>query len=130
MKWYDIIFVIVSLIVIVLALLQGGKSEGASGAITGGGLNVFAKTKERGSEKVITYLTFGFAIVFLFIALLISVTTKAPTTDTDSSSAAIEAAAALPNFEFRIGPSETRGFFYPQVFGSVLSFSLWKSPNS
>lgn len=98
MKWYDIIFVIVSLIVIVLALLQGGKSEGASGAITGGGLNVFAKTKERGSEKVITYLTFGFAIVFLFIALLISVTTKAPTTDTDNSSAAIEAAAALLNF--------------------------------
>ena len=98
MKWYDIIFVIVSLIVIVLALLQGGKSEGASGAITGGGLNVFAKTKERGLEKVITYLTFGFAIVFLFIALLISVTTKAPTTDTGSSSAAIEAAAALLNF--------------------------------
>ena len=75
MKWYDIIFVIVSLIVIVLALLQGGKSEGASGAITGGGLNVFAKTKERGSEKVISYSTFGFAIVFLFIALLISVST-------------------------------------------------------
>lgn len=98
MKWYDIIFVIVSLIVIVLALLQGGKSEGASGAITGGGLNVFAKTKERGSEKVITYLTFGFAIVFLFIALLISVTTKAPTTDGDSSSAAIEAGLVLLNF--------------------------------
>ena len=40
MKWYDIIFVIVSLIVIVLALLQGGKYEGAYGEINGGGLNV------------------------------------------------------------------------------------------
>ncbi len=95
MKWYDIVFVIVSLIVIILALLQGGKSEGASGAITGGGLNVFAKTKERGSEKVITYLTFGFAIVFLFIALLISVTTKSSSGTDSSSSASIEAAIAL-----------------------------------
>ncbi|HBM70969.1 MAG TPA: preprotein translocase subunit SecG [Firmicutes bacterium] len=73
MKWYDIIFIIVSLIIIILSLLQGGKSEGASGAITGGGLNVFAKTKERGSEKVITWLTFAFAVIFLFLALIISV---------------------------------------------------------
>ena len=94
MQWYDIIFVIVSLIVIILALLQGGKSEGASGAITGGGLNVFAKTKERGSEKVVTYLTFGFAIVFLFIALLISVNTKSTSTDS-SDSASVEAAIRL-----------------------------------
>lgn len=73
MKWYDIIFIVVSLVIIILSLLQGGKSEGASGAITGGGLNVFAKTKERGSEKVITWLTFGFAILFLFLALIISI---------------------------------------------------------
>ena len=73
LKWYDIIFIIVSLILIVLSLLQGGKSQGASGAITGGGLNVFAKTKERGSEKVVSWLTFGFAILFLFMALLIVV---------------------------------------------------------
>ena len=72
MNWYDIVFIIVSLIIIVLSLLQGGKSEGASGAITGGGLNVFAKTKERGSEKVVTYLTFAFASVFMFMAILIS----------------------------------------------------------
>lgn len=75
LKWYDIIFIIVSLIIIILSLLQGGKSEGASGAITGGGLNVFAKQKERGSEKVVTWLTFGFAVLFLFLALIISVST-------------------------------------------------------
>ena len=73
MKWYDILFIIVALILLILSLLQGGKSEGASGAITGGGLNVFVKTKERGSEKVITWLTFGFAVVFLFLALLIMI---------------------------------------------------------
>ena len=71
MKWYDILFIIVALILIILSLLQGGKSEGASGAITGGGLNVFVKTKERGSEKVITWLTFGFAVLFLALLIMI-----------------------------------------------------------
>ena len=91
LKWYDIIFIIISLILIVLSLLQGGKSEGASGAITGGGLNVFAKTKERGSEKVVSWLTFGFAVLFLFMALLIVVVgEKAPSEDGgEAASAAI-----------------------------------------
>lgn len=95
LKWYDIIFIIVSLIVIILSLLQGGKSEGASGAITGGGLNVFAKTKERGSEKIVSWLTFGFGVLFLFMALLIVVLTGKTGGGSDSSSS--EAAAlALP----------------------------------
>ncbi len=50
MKWYDIILLIVALIIIVLSLLQGGKSEGASGAITGGGMNIFVKTKCHGER--------------------------------------------------------------------------------
>jgi len=66
----DIIFIIVSFILIILSLLQGGKSEGASGAITGAGMNVFVKTKERGSELIITWLTLGFAVVFFLLALL------------------------------------------------------------
>ena len=73
MEWYDIILAIVSVIIIVLCLLQGGKSEGASGAITGGGLNVFVKTKERGAEKVVSILTLIFAIIFFLIAILINV---------------------------------------------------------
>lgn len=72
MNGLDIAFLIIALIIIVLSLLQGGKSEGASGAITGGGMNIFVKQKERGSEKVITILTFIFVIVFMFLAVLIS----------------------------------------------------------
>ena len=94
MQWYDVIFIIVSLIIIILSLLQGGKTGGASGAITGGGLNVFAKTKERGSEKVVTYLTFGFAVVFLFLALIISVLAGSSTGGEEE--AATAAAIALP----------------------------------
>ena len=67
----DWILLAVSIVIIVLCLLQGGKSEGASGAITGGGLNVFVKTKERGAEKVVSILTLCSAIVFFVIAILI-----------------------------------------------------------
>lgn len=96
LQWYDYIFVIVALIVIILSLLQGGKSEGASGAITGGGLNVFAKTKERGSEKIISWLTFGFAVVFLFMALLIMVLNSVGgSSDAETSGDAAAAAIAL-----------------------------------
>ena len=73
MAWYDWILLITSIIIIVLCLLQGGKSEGASGAITGGGLNVFVKTKERGAEKVISILTLILAIIFFLITILIKI---------------------------------------------------------
>ena len=86
MKWYDYVFWVVAFIIIVLGLLQGGKSEGASGAITGGGLNVFVKTKERGSELIVSYLTLGFGIVFLFLALLsTSLTKSAPASTEDTT---------------------------------------------
>lgn len=101
LQWYDYIFIVVSLIIIVLALLQGGKSEGASGAITGGGLNVFAKTKERGSQKIVTWLTFGFAIVWLFLALLIMVLNSTTgTSDSTASSQSAAVAAVMVPFLF------------------------------
>ena len=76
LNWYDWIMLAVAIVIIVLCLLQGGKSEGASGAITGGGLNVFVKTKERGAEKVVSVLTLICAILFFFIAILIEITAK------------------------------------------------------
>ena len=76
LNWYDWILMAFAILIIVLCLLQGGKSEGASGAITGGGLNVFVKTKERGAEKVVSILTLICAILFFFIAVLIEITTK------------------------------------------------------
>ena len=73
LQWYDWILLVFSIIVIILCLLQGGKTEGASGAITGGGLNVFVKTKERGAEKVISILTLICAIVFFLITIMIEI---------------------------------------------------------
>ena len=73
LNWYDWIMLVVAIVIIVLCLLQGGKSEGASGAITGGGLNVFVKTKERGAEKVVSILTLIMAGIFFIIAVMINV---------------------------------------------------------
>ena len=73
LQWYDWILLVFSIFIIILCLLQGGKSEGASGAITGGGLNVFVKTKERGAEKVVSILTLICAIIFFLITILIEI---------------------------------------------------------
>lgn len=68
----NIVLVIISIGLIILALLQGGKSDGASGAITGSSkMNIFAKTKERGSEVIVSRLTLIMGILFFFVALLI-----------------------------------------------------------
>ena len=73
LNWYDWLLMGVGIIIIVLCLLQGGKSEGASGAITGGGLNVFVKTKERGAEKVVSIMTLIFVVIFFVTAIIIAV---------------------------------------------------------
>ena len=58
------LIMIVSAMIIILSLLQSGKSDGISGAFSGrGGLNLFANTKERGSEKIISNINTGAAIV-------------------------------------------------------------------
>ena len=91
LNWYDWIFMGVGIVIIILCLLQGGKSEGASGAITGGGLNVFVKTKERGAEKVVSILTLVMAIVFFVIAIVIQVSN----TNGSSSSDTVEEAMRM-----------------------------------
>ena len=61
----DILLMIVSAGLIILTLLQSGKSDGISSAFTGnGGLNLFANVKERGSEKIISNLTLALGILF------------------------------------------------------------------
>ena len=63
---------VVSALMIIITLLQSGKSDGISGAFTGnGGLNLFANVKERGPEKVISDLTMILGILFFVLVILI-----------------------------------------------------------
>lgn len=71
MSAFEITLFVISIILILLGLLTGGKSDGASGAITGGTkMNIFARTKERGVDKIISYITMGFAILFFLFGIL------------------------------------------------------------
>ncbi len=73
LSWYDWTYLVVSIGIIVICLLQGGKTEGASGAITGGGINVFVQQKERGSDKVLSIVTMCLTVVFFLFAIFINI---------------------------------------------------------
>ncbi len=69
------LLMIVSAMLILITLLQGGKSDGISGAFTGnGGLNLFANAKERGTEKVISNVTMVLGIIFFVLVIAIRIT--------------------------------------------------------
>ncbi len=68
------LLMIVSALLIVITLLQGGKSDGISGAFTGnGGLNLFANVKERGPEKVMSYITMVLGVAFFVLVIVIRI---------------------------------------------------------
>ncbi len=70
----DIILMIVSALLILLSLLQSGKSEGISSAFSGsGGLNLFENVKERGSEKTISRITLILGIAFFVLVILVNI---------------------------------------------------------
>ena len=70
----NICLMIVSGIIIILTLLQSGKSDGLSAAFTGSGdLTLFAVQKERGPEKVISRMTLIFGIIFFGLVLALQI---------------------------------------------------------
>jgi preprotein translocase subunit SecG len=67
----QIVLLVLSFIMIIITLLQSGKSEGASAAVMGGNkMNIFTRTKERGADKVMTIITAVFCVAFFITALL------------------------------------------------------------
>ncbi|MEI7667602.1 MAG: preprotein translocase subunit SecG [Erysipelotrichaceae bacterium] len=68
----DILLMAVAAAIILLALLQSGKSDGISSAFSGsGGLNLFANVKERGSEKMISRTTLILGILFFVLVIVV-----------------------------------------------------------
>lgn len=66
-----VLLICVSIALIVVCLLQSGKSDGVVNALTGQSSNLFAHQKERGIDLVLTRITVGLAIAFFVIAILI-----------------------------------------------------------
>ena len=65
-----IVLILLSVAIIVLVLLQEGKSAGLSGAIAGGAETFFGKNKSRTMESKLVLITKIIAISFFFIALV------------------------------------------------------------
>ena len=67
----NVLLMIISIALIILCLLQSGKSDGIVNALTGQNSNLFAQQKERGADLVMTRITAGLAIAFFIIAIII-----------------------------------------------------------
>ena len=67
----EVLLIIVSIALIIVCLLQTGKTDGIVNALTGHSSNLFAQQKERGVDLVLTRITVGLGIAFFVIAILI-----------------------------------------------------------
>ena len=67
----EVLLIIVSIALIIVCLLQTGKTDGIVNALTGQSSNLFAQQKERGVDLVLTRNTVGQGIAFFVIAILI-----------------------------------------------------------
>ena len=65
-----IVLILLSVAIIVLVLLQEGKSAGLSGAIAGGAETFFGKNKSRTMESKLVLITKIIAISFFVLALV------------------------------------------------------------
>ena len=68
---FEVLLIIVSIALIIVCLLQTGKTDGIVNALTGQSSNLFAQQKERGVDLVLTRITVGLGIAFFVIAILI-----------------------------------------------------------
>lgn len=67
-----ILLLVISILLIAIVLLQSGKAESASAALTGGNDSLFKNRKERGGELFITRLTAGLGVAFFVICIVIN----------------------------------------------------------
>lgn len=64
--------IIVSIGLIIVVLLQSGKSAGLSGAISGGAEQLFGKQKARGLDLILHRLTVVLSILFFILTIAVS----------------------------------------------------------
>lgn len=67
-----VLLIIIALALVVVVLLQSGKSAGLSGAISGGAEQLFGKQKARGMDLVLHRVTIVLSVLFFVLALAIT----------------------------------------------------------
>lgn len=71
-SFFVVLLVIDCIALITVVLLQEGKSNGLSGAISGGAEQLFGKQKQRGVDLFLHRLTIVLSIIFFVLMLGIS----------------------------------------------------------
>jgi preprotein translocase subunit SecG len=66
-----IVLAIISIGLIIVVLLQSGKSAGLSGVVGGGAEHLMGKAKARGIDALLGKLTTVLAILFMLFALIV-----------------------------------------------------------
>ena len=67
-----VLLVITCISLIVVVLLQSGKSAGLSGAISGGAEQLFGKQKARGLDLYLHRATIVLSVLFFVLTMLVS----------------------------------------------------------
>ncbi len=67
------VLLVVSILLIIISLLQSGKSDGLSAFTGSSDLGLFQNVKERGPEKVISNVTMALGILFFVLVIIIRV---------------------------------------------------------
>ena len=70
--FFIIILILDCIALVTVVLLQEGKSNGLSGAISGGAEQLFGKQKQRGVDLFLHRLTIILAIIFFVLMFCIS----------------------------------------------------------
>ena len=66
----ELAVLVISILLVAIVLLQSGKAEGAARIISGGGPDLLANRKERGSELFISRVTLILGLSFFVLSLL------------------------------------------------------------
>ena len=69
---FSVLLIIVAIALIIVVLLQSGKSAGLSGAISGGAEQLFGKQKARGMDLVLHRTTIVLSVAFFVLALALT----------------------------------------------------------
>ena len=66
-----IAMVVIAIVLVIVCLLQSGKSDDIVNALTGQSSNLFAEQKERGIDLVMSRMTMILGVAFFVIAILL-----------------------------------------------------------
>ena len=67
------VLLVIAILLILISLLQSGKSDGLSAFTGSGDLGLFQNVKERGPEKIISRVTMVLGIIFFALVIIIRI---------------------------------------------------------